>query len=411
MYFSSISAGALQYGALILMARALGPRKLGVVVLATTIASMIAAGTELGVGPVLVRYRTELEDATPQLWAALVHTMRRIVIVVVCVLAALALLAVLLGLVAPSSRGVTGMLRFAAAIAVPMSVMAFANGYLQAGRRFAAVALLGFSVAALRLAFVIGCVLLHALTVETALACYLVVAMVGGALGWRMATGGERLVGFGAEQLRTARGFAFPYLRWSTLGRASAAVVVNLDVLLVSAIAGPHATGVYGAAYQSAAPIAMLTTAVGEVSLPHLVAGSRTRSTGYVLRRWVAWLPVTVALGVVAALVGGRILPLLLGSRFQHSVAPFQVLVLAFALQVWLQPVGSLLYATDRQRVGALLTLLQTVVLLIAAIPLIATLRSLGPAVAILLATLATGPLEVAAALRPPPESREALSA
>ncbi len=407
MYFSSISAGALQYGALILMARALGPGRLGIVVLATTIASMIAAGTELGVGPVLVRYRAELEEDKPQLWAALVHTMRRIITMVAYGLTGVALLAVLLGLAAPSSRGVMGVLRFAVAIAVPMSVMAFVTGYLQAERRFAAVAVLGFAVAALRLSLVATFALLHALTVDAALACYLVVAVAGGAAGWRMTIGRDRLARFGAEQLRVARGFALPYLRWSTLGRASAAVAVNLDVLLVSAIAGPRTTGIYGAAYQSATPIAMLTTAVGEVSLPHLVAGSRTRTTRQVLRRWVAWLPAAVALGLVAALLGGRILPLLLGARFRHSVAPFQVLVVAFALQVWLQPVGSLLYATNRQRVGALLTLLQTLVLLIAAIPLIATFGAVGPAMAILLATLATGPLEVAAALRNPRDRPE----
>ena len=48
-------------------------------------------------------------------------------------------------------------------------------------------------------------------------------------------------------------------------------------------------------------------------------------------------------------MAGAYILPTVLGPRFGPSSAPFAVLVVAFGLQVWLQPIGALLYWEHHQ--------------------------------------------------------------
>lgn len=400
MYGSAVGSGGIQYVSLILLARTVGPSRLGVVVLATTIGSLTTAAVEFGIGPVLVRYRPQLEDTDFEVWSAVVRALRKMVIVSSAIICFVGAALGFAASVVASSGGVLEVLAFGAAIAAPTAFMTFCQSYLQSERRFASIAAIAVASATLRLAIIAFLAVDGALTAYTALGAYAVVALLAAGYAWAISLRRVRLASASQPAAALARKLIFPYLRWTMVARSTAAVSGRLDIVLLSALAGARSTGVYGAASQSATPMPMLATAVGEVSFPHLVRRDPSRTNQALVSKWAALLPVMVAVGLGCAFAGRVALPLLLGRRFQSAVTPFEVLVVAYALQVWLQPIGSMLYASDRQKMVAAINAGQTVMLLVFDLMLIPLLGPTGPAVAILLMTLISGPVMVNAAIR-----------
>lgn len=399
MYGAAVTAGGVQYLALVIVARALGPHRLGVVVLATSISSFVAAAVELGVGPVLIRFRPT-EEGDPRLWSAVVRSMIRIVTLSVVSIVFLAVLA--LGFAALDSHQRTASVTavFALSIAALTVALTFFQSYLIAYSRFVAVATLGVGMAAVRLLLVISLAVAGNLSTTTVLATYLVT--VGGAAAgawWVTLRGAALPVGDRAMQKR-AKSLVAPFLRWTMIGRAIVALVGRLDIFLISILAGPTTTGVYSAASQSAAPMGMLASAVGEVSFPHLVARERLADGRGAIRRWFRWLPILITGGSAIAVCGAYLLPRIMGPRFGSSDAPFAVLVISWSLQVWLQPIGAFLYASDRHRRAVLIAVAQTVVVIGLDLALIPLYGALGAALAILIMTCMTAPVMVYAALR-----------
>jgi O-antigen/teichoic acid export membrane protein len=400
MYGASVVSGVIQYAALIVLARMLGPGKLGVVVLTTSISSFTAAAVEFGISPVLVRFRPEIEDADPELWSGVVRSMARIIAATAGAALTVALLLLSVANAVSLSSNATTVATLGLAIAAPTMVFTFFQGYLQSHRRFRDIGLLNIGAAFARLLLIIALAATVAIGVVSILVAYLVTACGAAIAAWLITTRRAHLPTVSGATRRRARALVAPYLRWSMVGRASSALNGRFDIFLLSALAGAGTTGVYGAALQSAAPLPMLATAVGEVSFPHFAAHYRVADTRGFIHRWAAWLPVLLLASAVAAVAGAYILPIILGPRFGPSSAPFAVLVVGFGLQVWLQPIGALLYASDRQRPAASIAVAQTVVLAILDVVLIPRYGALGPALAIVITTVLTGPLMVGAALR-----------
>jgi O-antigen/teichoic acid export membrane protein len=411
MYGASVGSGVIQYAALIVLARMLGPGELGVVVLTTSISSFTAAAVEFGISPVLVRFRPEIEDADPELWSGVVRSMGRIIAATAGAVVTGALLLLSIANAVSLSSNATTAVTLGLAIAAPTIILAFFQGYLQAHRRFRDIGLLNVGAALARLGLIAVLAGTLAIGVVSVLAVYLAVACSAAIAGWCITTHRAHLPPVSRATRRRARALVAPYLRWSMVGRASVSLNGRFDIFLLSILASAGTTGVYGAGYQSATPIALLGTAVGEVSFPHFAAYHRVADTRALLRRWAAWLPVLVVGSSAAAVAGAYALPVILGDRFQPSSAPFAVLVIAYGLQVWLQPIGSLLYASDRQRPAASIAVAQTVILAVLDVALIPRLGALGPALAILITTVLTAPLMVTAALRqrPSPPARRGL--
>ena len=399
MYGAAVTAGAVQYAVLVIVARTLGPNHLGVVVLATTVASLMAAALELGVSPVLIRFRTVEKDDS-KLWSAIVRSMARIVTFIAVGMAGLALLVLVIAATDPRLRVEMTTAAFALGIAAPTGLFTFCQGYLVSYSRFGTIALLNVGMAVMRLAVIAALAAAGRLTATTALAIYLLTVCGAAALSWRVTLGQANLPHVGRRARKRARMLVAPYLRWTMLGRATVALVGRLDIFLTSLIAGATTTGIYGVASQSAAPFGMLATAVGEVSFPHLVAQEKKGDGRAAIRRWLRWLPVLAVGGSALAVGGAYILPRIMGARFQAATEPFVVLMIAYSFQVWLQPVGVFLYASDRQRRAVFIAVGQTIVVTALDVVLIPRYGALGPALAILIMTCAAAPVMVAAALR-----------
>jgi O-antigen/teichoic acid export membrane protein len=403
MYGASVASGLIQYVALIVMARALGPHNLGVVVLTTSIGSFTAAAVEFGISPVLVRFRPEIGDADRELWAGVVRSMARIIAGTASCVTTVALVVLSLTMVVSLPSDTTIAVTLGLAIAAPTVGFTFFQGYLQSQRRFRDIAYLNVGLALGRLMLIVALAASVGISVASVLTVYLVTVCGAALAGWTLTMRRERLPAVSPATRRRARALVRPYLRWSMVGRASAALNGRFDIFLLSALAGAGTTGVYGAAWQSAAPFPMLATSVGEVSFPHFAARHQAGDIRGLIDRWSAWLPVLLVGSTVAAVAGAYTLPIVLGSGFARSSAPFAVLVVAYGLQVWLQPIAMLLYASNRQRPAASIAAAQTVILGLLDLVLIPRYGALGPALAILTTTVLSAPFLVGAALRQPP--------
>lgn len=401
MFGANAGAGLIQYIVVILMARTLGPAGLGAVVLATTVSSLTAAAVELGIGQVLVRYRQSLADSAPEVWAALVRGMLRLSSLVGTLILCVAALAGLALALDPSlGKGVRAV-AFGAAIAAPTVLWTFGLTYLQAQVRFRLIGSIALGAAVLRLALIAVLWLADALTPDSALTVYVISTVVPAAITLYVSVGREWPMRVGDQARAKARELARPFLRWTAAGRASAALSGRVDVLLLSALSGSVATGIYGAALQSAAPLSMVATAVGEVSFPHLARKGGPGRNREVIGGWAVWLPIFTICGILAALVGVVLLPVLLGPKFDRAAAAMAILMITYGIQIWLQPLGSLLYATDRQKECAMITLGTAVGMIVFDLILIPQVGALGPPIGMLVTTLIAGPITIVAAIRP----------
>jgi O-antigen/teichoic acid export membrane protein len=400
MYGAAIASGLLQYVSLVLMARNLGPHGLGLIVLTTTIGSFTAAAVEFGISPVLVRFRPEIAERDRKLWAGIVAATLRVIGGTASLVAALALGVLAARTVLPLTANVTIALCLGLAVASPTIVFTYCQGYLQAHSRFRDIARLNVGLALSRLALIVLVVVLQAASVASVLTVYLLTIACATALAWKITIREARLPQVDRATRHRAWSLVAPYLRWTMLGRATVALNGRFDIFLLSALAGAQTTGVYAAAWQSAAPFPMLATTAGEVTFPHFAAKCRAGDSRALIQRWFAWLPVLIAGAAGSALAGALLLPIILGNRFAPSAEPFLVLVLAYGIQIWIQPVAMLLYASDRQRSAASIAVAQTVALGVLDVVLIPRYGAMGPALAILITVVLSIPLIVTAAGR-----------
>jgi O-antigen/teichoic acid export membrane protein len=400
MYGASIGGGGLQYLALIVIARALGPAPLGGLVVATTIAGLVAASVEFGIGTVLVRYHAPLSKSDPQLWGALSGFLLRIVGRLAAGIAALGVIAGI-GLDAADASTVTVESVCGGLILGSLTLLfTYFQNYLQAQRRFAAVAAPATALPLLRLIAVVLLSLISELRLSTILVAYVISIAIVTVWTWLLLPAPRMALRVEPAVAKRARLIALRYMRWTSLGRAFDALAGRLDVIMLALLAGSAATGIYGASWQTAAPIVILASSVHQVAFPHLVANDQYTDRD-ILRRWARWLPVLIAGGLAAAAFG-PLLPHILGSSFGRSVLPFQLLAIAFTLDVWLAPVAAILYATDRQRYAAMLAAGQLATIAVLNLILIPPLGPKGPAIAFLTSVVLLVPATVVVILRRP---------
>jgi O-antigen/teichoic acid export membrane protein len=400
MYGAAVASGLVQYATLVILARSLGPSGLGTVVLATVIGSFAVAAVEFGIGPVLIRFRPQLEDADPELWSAVVRSMARIVCGATFSVLCVGTVALLLSVTHFLFVGTLLIVAWGAAVAAPTVLLTFFQNYLQSDRRFGSIGILSIGAAGLRLILTTGLLVVGGLTARTALATYVAVACLTALVAWMISLRRARLLPVTNESRARARVLARPYLRWTMVGRSCAALNGSVGIFLLSGITGTQQTGIYGAASQSASPFSMLASAVGEVSFPHLVLRTGGKTNWAVLTRWVTWLPLFAIGGLILGAGGAYILPMILGARFGASSAPFATLAIAYSLTIWLQPIGAMLYASGRQVRAAWIAVGQLALQTTLTVVLIPSMGALGLAVAILITVVASGPLLVMAALR-----------
>ncbi len=122
--------------------------------------------------------------------------------------------------------------------------------------------------------------------------------------------------------------------------------VLNMDNLLVGKFLGMTALGVYGVAYNNALlPVTLIASPLGLVAFPELA-----RLRAHPSQFWAAFYQVSrlltgVMYPVAAALLVAApdLFPVLLGSKWNGAIVPFQILVVYGAVRcLWADPLGAL---------------------------------------------------------------------
>lgn len=403
LYVATIAAGVLQYGVLILLARTFGPDRLAPIVLATSIAGLIAASAEFGIGAVLIRYYAPLSKSQPELWNALARFLLLVVAAVVALMIALGFAAAAVCGWVGASAGSREAIVYGFVLAGFTIVLSYFQNFFQAQRRFEVASVTVVVLPLLRLAALAVLSALTVLTQSLTLGIYVGVLLVVVVAGWWLLPSPRFPRRADEATRKRARALALGYIRWTAVGRAAAAVNGNLGILMLAGLGSPTTTGVFAAASQTAAPLPMLGSVIELVSFPHLVARGRRHVDREMWRRLLLWLPVALGLGIACVVLSPVVLPAILGESFRDSVLPFQLLAVALALQVWQAPIGAMVYAGDRQRFAAFMAVWQLVALAAMNALLIPSLGATAPALAILVVTVVSLPPYVLAVRKEKP--------
>jgi O-antigen/teichoic acid export membrane protein len=186
---------------------------------------------------------------------------------------------------------------------------------------------------------------------------------------------------------------AFRVIRYGA--RAEVGVVLlllnaRLDFIIVGAIVGPAALGMYAIASRFAELLRLPALAANYVLYPAYAAagrGAAVQKTREMIPR-MAWI--TIGLAVPLALAGTFVLPLLYGEAFRGAIVPTYILIAGLCGAGITGVISAFLYATDHPGLNSLAMgagLLVTVVLDLVLIP---ALGVLGAALASAAAYLTT---------------------
>jgi O-antigen/teichoic acid export membrane protein len=108
----------------------------------------------------------------------------------------------------------------------------------------------------------------------------------------------------------------------------------RVDLFIVNLLAGPYAAGLYSTAMRMAEQVSIISQAVSTVLFPRLSAMAKDEAARQALTAVVARaaLWVTLAAAVAVASLSGLMVPILFGTEFGPAVAPLLVLLPGLAL-------------------------------------------------------------------------------
>jgi O-antigen/teichoic acid export membrane protein len=331
----------------VLLARALDPASVGLYSFALIVATLLADLSGAGLDQSAIRFsaRDRVSDPARARSVLLLAGAAK----AGCAVGLSLLVLLLAGPVAGSWLArpeLAGPIRLAAVAAVGLAMTEYAFSALQAGEHFRNVFAVNVAVAGLRVGPVALLMFLGALTLEAALLVVVAVAYVGCAAGTVVAWGVWR----GSVRWRydVAREL-FTVARWLAVATVISALWNSLDIVTLARGAGPQATGIYTSGRMLALPLLLAGSATGAVLLPRLSRMATQGPIGPPLRhlgmRVAAGAAVLAAASVAVAPV---LVPLVYGPRYAEAVGVFQVLAVAYCVQIAAWPALSALLVLDR---------------------------------------------------------------
>jgi O-antigen/teichoic acid export membrane protein len=339
----------------VLVARALGPEGFGVyslmLISATLLAQLPGPGADMSAVRVSARYRTQCPERAREvlLVAALTKAMASLGLALLIVLLAGPLAALFQN---PASATA---LRCAALSAFALGMTEYMLATLQAEQRFGRMLGVSLATAALELGPIVALRAAGALSLPIALALFVAAAYAGLLLSalasWRMWAAPLRNI---AATIRELLDFS----RWLVGAMLLGALTSNLDVLALTYLAGAASAGLYNAGRTLTLPLAFAGGALGAVLLPRLSGLASSAQIGRVTRAVTLAAAGGAAIAVLA-LVGAAplLLRLMYGAQYAGAVPIFQILTLAYGVQLITWPALTMLLVWDRPDIIAVLSL------------------------------------------------------
>jgi O-antigen/teichoic acid export membrane protein len=233
------------------------------------------------------------------------------------------------------------------------------SSLFQVYRRFRIHALLNSLVAVGRLSGILLVMSQSILTAPKALLMYAAAPCVSIVIGM-YALGGGLWRSWRASYPHVGRLIAFG--KWVGIVAFCEILFERLDVLMLAPLEGYEAVGLYAAAKQMAAGLPLVTGAVATALLPRL-SGMRDPEILYkYVIRYVRYM--SYGLPVFVLLYAGAVPLLRLVYDISYGSIPslFQIVLAAYTLNMFFQPLALILYALDRPRIRAMIALTQLAV-------------------------------------------------
>ncbi len=340
---ASLAALALQFVQLAVLARLLSPSEFGLAALVTVVVTMAQAYADLGMsGAIVHRQDAGAEQLSSVYWLSA---------------AAGAVIALLVWIAAPLLASAFGEPRLEVLVRLAALILLVAP----LGQPFQMMLQRDLRFGVLALADVLGA--LVALVVSTALV--LAGAGVAGLVWGQVASAALRAALFAAAQWRRwrpERRFRRDHLAGFVsfgayqLGERTINVLgYNLDKLLLGGLAGSAALGLYNVAYQLVMrPLQVVSPVVQRVAFPVFarVQGDDARLREGYLEATRAVSLLLFPFSALAAALADPLVSVLLGPAWEQSVAPVRWLALLALFYAIGNPIGSLLLAKGRVRLG-----------------------------------------------------------
>ena len=255
----------------------------------------------------------------------------------------------------------------------------FPRSLLQAGKQFLKDTSLEAGTSLFRLLAVIGFYLTGRLTVNSALAAFLLGALVTFLIGslmvsWKFLK---------APITTDTRNHFFSFQKWMTLAYVVAAIHGRIDNPLVLRLSSPETSGLYQAAYRFFMPALQLSAALSLVFAPRFASFPDLKtSREYMLKA----SRLTLALGLLVLTIipfARMLVNLIFGADYAGSILPVQILSLGFVAFVAGAPfVAYLIYAANQTKLFLLVNLLQLILLVSLDFALVPKLGAIGAATA-----------------------------
>jgi O-antigen/teichoic acid export membrane protein len=149
----------------------------------------------------------------------------------------------------------------------------------------------------------------------------------------------------------------FTLARWLVISTLLSAVSSSLDVVALTHLAGPEATGIYSSGRSLALPLLVASGAAGAVLLPRLSRmAASAELVPHVRRTSLAIAAAAALLAAGGVAVGPRLVPLVYGEAYAAGGGVFQLLVLSYGVQMATWPALAVLLVLDRPDVVAALS-------------------------------------------------------
>lgn len=236
----------------------------------------------------------------------------------------------------------------------------------------------------LPLLVILGVYLLGVSTAGGALLVYFAAALAAFVLGgiwlWRAMPEGVRTAKPEYER-RSWMAVALPMM----FGGLSQTAMNRTDVLVLGALVGVEAVGIYGAAARIAAVNVFVLGAVNQLAAPMMARafhGGRPVQVGAILRRAMLWSAIgSLPLFLVMFLFPGFLLGLAFGPQFTEGAGLLRILALGQFINAATGPVGFALLMTGREKAFALTTAAVAVATVIGSLLAIPAFGAVGAAV------------------------------
>jgi O-antigen/teichoic acid export membrane protein len=383
----NIVGGAFNFAALLLLSACMDPAPRGLFGSMAAAMVLIATLADFGFGTSIVKFYRQLEKEEGDVTQA-EALLRRVFSWRLATAAALAGAAAILA--RPICRlwlhdeNVAPLFRWICLGGFGSTLWMFCQASMQARGQYGRY---GFQTAAnhaLRLSAVAILAWKGGLTVGEAVAVAVAIPFIGAAMAaasWPRVFWSAQMP---PDRLRERQRELLHFSKWILMCTGIVSIYMRLDVILLGALRDQAQVGIFDTANSMALSMTLLVASISTVLLPRLAIVRRRDEMRRVMRQFRSMAPLVLG-GIALACVAAHLLiPLLRGGRYAGSVYVFDVLVCAYALAIYCDPISFFCMSFNRARWLTWMNLCQLFVNLALSLLLIPRFGALGGALSIL---------------------------